>query len=354
MKVCILGDVHIGARNDSQIFAEYHISFFENQLFPYMEKNGISHIIQLGDIFDRRKFVNFNLLSQWKDRVFDVMSTKSISLDIILGNHDCYYRNTNDVNSPSLLLSEYDNIRIFEAITNATVGEYELTYIPWINPENEKSTFEFIKKHKTAMGFAHLELSGFEMDRGHVMDHGMSKDLFDGFEFVLTGHYHHKSSSGNIQYTGIPYQITWSDYGSEKGFYVLDLSTRTYDFVKNPNEMFVKITYNDTFDPDNHYKGFDVSNLTGKYIKILVVNKKNIFGFDSLMSKIFNQNPADVKIVENMIIEDGDEDEEDLQLETTDVILKKYVQSADTSLDKAKLNSYIHELYVTAVNMENA
>jgi len=140
MKVIVLGDVHIGARNDSQVFADYHISFFTEQLFPYMKKHKIKHIIQLGDIFDRRKFVNFVVLNQWKTKVFDYMQAEKITMDVLLGNHDVYFRNTNDVSSPVLLLREYYNINVFVEPTDVTIGTSKFMYIPWINSSNLEST----------------------------------------------------------------------------------------------------------------------------------------------------------------------------------------------------------------------
>ena len=49
------------------------------------------------------------------------MLERDIKMDLILGNHDVYYKNTNEVNA-ELLLFESDNINI---ISEPTVKEYD-------------------------------------------------------------------------------------------------------------------------------------------------------------------------------------------------------------------------------------
>ena len=62
MKLCILGDTHFGARGDSLDFHNYFKKFYDDVFFPYLKQNNIQVVIQLGDLFDRRKFINFNSL----------------------------------------------------------------------------------------------------------------------------------------------------------------------------------------------------------------------------------------------------------------------------------------------------
>ena len=52
---------------------------------------------------------------EWAKRVvFEPL--KKYKVHMIVGNHDCYYKNTNDVNSPALLLEIV--IKIFQLIVN--------------------------------------------------------------------------------------------------------------------------------------------------------------------------------------------------------------------------------------------
>ena len=68
MKIAIINDTHFGARNDSPLFLEYFMSFFEKQFFPYCKEHGITKVLHLGDLMDRRKYVNFNTLAEVRKR----------------------------------------------------------------------------------------------------------------------------------------------------------------------------------------------------------------------------------------------------------------------------------------------
>lgn len=350
-KIIILGDCHIGSRNDSLVFAEYHISFFMEQLFPYMKSNNISVIWQLGDMFDRRKFINFNILKYWKDTVFKYMQDNNIEFNILIGNHDTTFKNTNDTNSPELILREYENVKLYSKTTEVLIDKTAVAIFPWINSENENDTNTFLKTTKANIAFGHFEFSGFEMDKGNKHEDGLSTKKFKKFEAVYSGHFHHRSTDGHVHYVGIPYQMTWVDYGSIKGFHIFDSDTLDCTFVENPKQIFVRFVYDDSSTSEDYHRCFDMTNLKGKYIKIIVSNKKNLYEFDQFMSKLYAQSPADIKIVETVQEQDGTS--ENLDLESTKDILDKYFENIDNdSIDKNKLKKMLHELYTEALNME--
>lgn len=352
-KVVILGDVHIGARNDSLTFMNYHISFFENQLFPFLLENKITRIIQLGDIFDRRKFVNFQVLNEWKRRVFDWLLKNGIQMDIIVGNHDIYYRNTNAVNSPILLLKEYSNITSYVDATEVELGSTKVLFVPWINDSNVKHTMDEVKKTKATVAMGHFEFDGFEMDKGHKHEGGTNSSKFKKFDTVLSGHFHHKSDDGHIFYLGVPYQITWIDHDSQKGFHTWDSDTLELEFIPNENTIFKKIVYNDDGSTEDYWRGFDVTDIAKCYVKVVVVNKKDLYGFDRFMNKLYGLEPAELKIIENTSDFNAENvHEEDLKIEDTSVMLNSYIDAVDTNLDKDRLKKFIKQLYTEAQHLE--
>ena len=136
MKIAILNDTHAGVRGDMLEMAKYQGRFYEEVFFPYLDENNIGHILHLGDYFDRRKYVNFASLKSNKEHFIQPMLDRGITMDLIIGNHDTYYKNTNEVNSPDLLLFEHDAINV---ITEPMVNEYDgvnLALVPWINNDN--------------------------------------------------------------------------------------------------------------------------------------------------------------------------------------------------------------------------
>ena len=76
---------------------------------------------------------------------------------LIVGNHDAYYKNSNEINSVELLLTEYDNIVPYSKATEVNIGELGVLFIPWICEDNEKETLQLIKKTDCPFAMGHLE-----------------------------------------------------------------------------------------------------------------------------------------------------------------------------------------------------
>ena len=114
MKIALLTDTHFGARNDNLNFNDYFYEFYEGVFFPYLQQNNIKHCIHLGDLMDRRKYVSYRILKDFRERFIQPFLHLEIDLHILVGNHDIYFRNTNDVNSlQELLGGKYKNIHIY-------------------------------------------------------------------------------------------------------------------------------------------------------------------------------------------------------------------------------------------------
>jgi len=246
MKIAVLGDTHFGARNDSLIFHSFFKKFYEEVFFPYLTENKINTFIQVGDLFDRRKYINFNTLELCREYFFSRLKELNLHMIVFPGNHDIFYKNTLKVNSLNLLLKEYEgrNVTVVQQPCDYYLGEsgeYKVTLLPWICEDNNVETFEVIKNTNSHICLGHLELSGYEMYKGAVHTDGMEASLFKKFEMVLSGHYHHRSSKGNVHYLGVPYEMTWSDYNDTKGFHILDLKNRHLTFIQNPYRIFHKL-----------------------------------------------------------------------------------------------------------------
>ena len=140
MKVAIIGDTHAGARGDRRPFQNNMGRFFKNEFFPKLKEEGITNIIHTGDLFDRRKYINFNTLQLIRECFLDVMKSEGISFRIIYGNHDVAYKNTNTLNSLDLLLNEYSNIEVVRKPSVFVYNGSRIALVPWINEENEAGT----------------------------------------------------------------------------------------------------------------------------------------------------------------------------------------------------------------------
>ena len=188
MKLAIITDTHYGARKGSKHLHDYFELFYKNIFFPSLEAEGIDTIIHMGDIFDSRKSIDYYSLEWAKRVVFEPM--KKYKVHAITGNHDCYYKNTNEINSPELLLCDYDNITTYSSAQDIKIDGLDILLLPWISTDNFDESLSKIKKSKSKVAMGHLELNGFRAHRGHVMEDGMKIDAFNKFDKVYSGHYH--------------------------------------------------------------------------------------------------------------------------------------------------------------------
>jgi DNA repair exonuclease SbcCD nuclease subunit len=352
MKIAILGDTHFGCRGDSLDFHKYFEKFYNEIFFPYLKANDIEVIFQMGDLFDRRKFINFNTLHLCRKYFFDRCEILGIKVHTLLGNHDVAFKNTLEVNSTGLLLNEYHNVEYYDKFETVEFDGVMVDVVPWICDDNEKEIFEQMKESKAQICFGHFEIAGFEMDRGNVCDTGLDKKTLSKYDVVLSGHFHHKSTDGNITYVGTPYEMTWSDYNDPKGFHIFDTKTREFEFVRNTFCMFNKILYDDAVTDFEHWKNYDFSSLRDTYVKIVVLNKQNPFLFDNLIDKTYKAGVSDLSIVEDftdtIIIDDDIID----QAEDAITILNKYIDNIQVDVSSEKLKTIMRELYVEALNTE--
>ena len=97
MKIAILNDTHAGVRGDMVAMADYQGRFYKEIFFPYLKENNITHILHLGDYFDRRKYINFSTLKLNREHFIEPMLENGMTMDLIIGNHDTYFKNTNEV-----------------------------------------------------------------------------------------------------------------------------------------------------------------------------------------------------------------------------------------------------------------
>ena len=355
MKICILGDCHLGARGDSLDFHKYFKRFYDEVLFPYLNANDIKSIFQMGDLFDRRKFINFNTLHLCREYFFDRCQILGIKVYTLLGNHDITFKNTLEINSTGLLLNEYENIEYYDSFETVEFDGVKIDVVPWICDDNKQEIFNQMKQSTAQICFGHFEIAGFEMEKGMICDHGLDKKILSKYDIVLSGHFHHKSTNDNITYVGTPYEMTWSDHNDQKGFHIFDTNTREMTFVKNPFTMFNKLIYDDGQTDFEHWKNYDFESLKDSYVKVIVMNKQNPYLFDTVIDSLYKVGVADLSIVEDFSDTLIDDDSDIVnQAEDTITILSKHIDNLTLDVEPEKLKTLMRELYIEAINTEIA
>ena len=347
MKVALITDTHYGFKKGNQDYHDFFLKFYNDIFFPTLKKKKIKHVIHLGDVFDIRRNIDFWSLDWSRKNIFNPLQDLGVTVDMMVGNHDAFYKNTLEINSLECLLQEYDNLRVYTGPSEVTVGGRKMVYLPWICDQNEEQTVNLMRETEAEVVLGHLEMEGFKTNPTYVANHGRQVSEFSKFKLVMSGHYHTRSKKGNFQYIGNPYQMYWNDYADERGFNIFDTETLKLQYIKNPYEMFHKIFYDDT---KNEYYDLDVEKYKDTVVKVVVENKTDYTEFDYLINSL--QDVAlDLKIIEDFSTEVDDDDDIELEHEDTLTILEKYVDELNTNLDSHKLKEIMKSLYVEALEV---
>jgi len=331
-KIALIGDLHFGVRGNSQSFLKYQLDYFNEDVFPELEKRKIKNIIQLGDVWNSRKIININTYHWVKKRFLEPLKKMGIKLYVILGNHDSYYTYSTEITSLSIL-KEYDNIVVIDKPTLCNIEGLKCSLVPWMSNEEDIKSFKiFCNKNPHDITFGHFEINNFEVIKGHFHEGGINKKFFENFEKVYSGHFHLRQEQDNIHYLGTPYELTWGDYDSTKGWYVLDTKTKQLESIINTKYIHKKIYYDEDFINDAIS---DIDDITGKNIKLFVVNKRNEKMFADFLYSLEQKNPNNFLIIDNF------DNNENIQLtdegKSTFDIIKDYlkdIEENDTQIEK--------------------
>jgi len=227
-----------------------------------------------------------------------------------------------------------------------------MALVPWIDADNEERSIKFIKECKADIMAGHFDIIGYEMMKGIKCEHGLDRSLFKRFEAVYSGHFHTKSSQDNITYLGSQMEFFWNDAHDNKYFHILDTSTRELEAIRNPHTLHHRIRYDDS---TTDYMEYDLSQVDNKFVKIVVINRKNQFTFDRFVDRIQNRDIHDLKIQETFDEFIGSNvGDDEISLEDTTELLNTYIDGVETELSKERIKKDVYNLMTEAQSLEIA
>lgn len=343
MKVAIITDTHYNFKKGNKFFHDYFEKFYKQIFFPTLKKYKIDTVIHLGDIFDNRKHTDYWSID-WTKRVI-LEPLKKYKVHLVLGNHDIFYKNTNKLNSPELLIGNYKNINIYTKPTNVQIGEQQVLFIPWITPESESETLVAIENTSAKIAMGHLELSGFYVNKNNYQERGRDKKVFEKFDRVFSGHYHTRNDDGKIFYLGNPYQMYWSDYNDKRGFSIFDTETFEITKIDNPFEIFKVIEYRDNV-------SINLNDYEHCIVKLIVKEKKDKIKYEKFLDFLLEANIQELKVIEEVSVNSEFDAEEIVEMEDTLSLLKKYVDESEISLNKSKVKQLIESIHQQSFQLQ--
>jgi metallophosphoesterase superfamily enzyme len=357
MKYGVIGDLHFGVRNGNKEFLDFQIAWLWKSM-RQMKAQGISIAIQVGDMFDNRKSVDA-LVGQTVDReVTNMLEELDMTMIILVGNHNIYYRDHNDVTNMWFFEKNPRIKLVHESSEIQHPGGPKMLMLGWINKNNYEAMTKAVAVSDAEYCFGHLEFEGFPMYKGVLATHGMSPVMFKKFKKVVTGHYHTISQDGNVFYTGSPYHLTWSDYpdGLERGWFLLDTVSGEYSLQRNgPKDTLFHIF---EYDHNKKVEDQDLSPLIGKIGRVVVHDTSDTKKYNKFLAALRELKVIECKVVDKTIIDE--KNKEQVAVDTSKIVggnimntivsyavdLAKTVQGADESIVK----SMTVELYNGASN----
>lgn len=343
MKIALITDTHFGVQSDSMKTLNLQETFFRDTFFPYLSENGITTVIHLGDLFDRRKYVNFGTLNRVKEFYFDKIEEMRLKVHTILGNHDTYYTNTNEINSVQLLSPRYaDHIVYPDVPREIVIDDCRILLSPWINKDNYEASIDILNTSTAPILMGHFEINGIDMGMNNVSSKGLEPSMFGRYHRVFSGHFHHQSRYNNIHYLGAPYQMTWADYGEVKGFHIFDTKSLDTTFIPNPKSTYhiLNVTSNNV--------AFDYEKYQDSIVKVIVSKKVSKHSLDVMMESLYNVGISGITIIEEDVELPTIEVDSIENLDNTPTLMKTYIDSSDIP-EKGKVNYVLQELYNEAV-----
>lgn len=338
-KVAIIGDLHIGARDASKVHHAYMQSVLDN-FFNYLEENNIKHVIQLGDLFDSRK-----VLHLWAWDFFDKviqprLDNLGIQFFILAGNHDSHYRDTLEINTPRLMLSNHPHVNVIDYPTEIEIGDTKFLLVPWINKTNQKAVMDLVSSTDARYCCGHFEFDGFDLYKGNPAKGHFKHNIFKKFDRVYSGHYHTFSAKDNVVYSGTPYELTWQDCQDDKMFLVH--SDSGYERIPTKNTLYVKLKY----DPDSVPSKEEIEN---KIVRVVVTERPDKLAFNKYIHAIESLGPYDLKIQE-IFVDELSEEKATVDITKTRDVIVEYLDGSEVDLDKDKILSIFDSLYNQAIS----
>jgi hypothetical protein len=278
MEKLLLGDLHF--QKSSYDFATDKIlnNVFQEEIWPYIDAHQIKEVIQLGDFTHDKKAINKRTESVINECFIQPLLARNIKAKIICGNHDAYSRNTNVINSLQTLFREIPNIQIIDVKPHV---ENNCVYLPWgFNP----------KDYPAKYAFGHLEVKGFEYQKGIVSKAGNEIADLDFFNHIYAGHFHRKSTKKNITYLGSLIALDFGEVDTEHGFYKFNDETGSIEFIKTQAELFKKIIYTSDYKLDDNHDYYN------QVISIVVKENDDKEKYEKFLRIIYEYKPLDVKI----------------------------------------------------------
>lgn len=347
-KIALVSDLHLGVKKSDKTFLENQLNFLYKEFVPYLKQNNINSIAILGDLFDTRNTLNILMISKAYN-FFEYLKEQNIFVYIFQGNHDTYFKTTNEVHSLNFL-KKFDNVCLIEEIELKEIENRKILFVPWIvNYEDFKKRVANKNLHCDVC-LGHFDIIGFPLNNSTICQEGLETNLFlNNYTLTFSGHFHkrstYKRNNSEIVMIGSPYQITRNDKGNERGFCIFDLETMNYEFVNSENTIkFIDLKFPEEF-TSNQILG-NVIDVYVNYNGNDLIDKE----IQHYVQRIEEYLPAyPPNIFMNNTLFDGVE--KDIKIKSLSEMIDEFINNLQID-NKQEIKEIINELYTKSKSSE--
>jgi DNA repair exonuclease SbcCD nuclease subunit len=350
-RIIFSSDWHFGVRSNNLEWFEISKDYFENFFLPWLDENIREGDVFycLGDVFDNRQTMNLMVASYAID-LFERIAQR-LPVYIIVGNHDIYRKNTNDISSVDIL-RHIKNVHVYKEPEVHEFKKSRCLLMPWRrDKEHEKET---LAAHKNIdWVFCHSEVRGLRVNPNPYVIHegGNSVEIYSGYKGMYSGHIHYAQRNKNVTFVGNIFQMTRSDRNNPKGVWTLEPDTGVEGFYENTRSpKFLKYSIESLYEKtiDELRKEFE-NNFVDIKVDRATFSNYNV-------SLLLNLLEGSARSIQTEVYESEEAESQTLADEINDYdvinISKRYIESSsyDDTL-KERLLSTVENLY-QKVNQE--
>jgi len=246
MRTLVIGDLHIGIKNNSLTWLESQLEFFDKQIFETIKIKEIKRVIFLGDVYDIRYSVNQQVGIELQKKIRDMLKIFSdVHFYMLAGNHDYYspLEEFAEYNLYNMLFTE-EFLEIHKNLTIVNSDPYMTNdgclMLPWYWTENTDHIDELLYNYDFERDvkaiFCHTDLTSWP---------GARIASFKGCP-IYSGHIHYivEDQLCNLHNIGAAVSLTFNDVNQDRYLYILD-DYKIIEKIKNTITPQFKRAYNE-------------------------------------------------------------------------------------------------------------
>jgi len=348
-RIIYVGDLHVGARNGSQVFIAEFTKFCRDVLIPLVDRVKPHAVVFLGDLFDSRVAIPIQAIAAVVSELLDPLDQMGVNAFFLLGNHDLKYRNTLTPNSVAPLLKRYPTLICVDKPTDVDIAGVKHLIVPWICDENRIQVELAIDETDAEVLCGHFEITGFAMTGGRPCEGGIDPERLQKFKRVYSGHFHGAQDDGVIKYVGSAYQLTRDDTGILKEIVFRDGCTE--HVVENPSEVFHRVYVEGSEvdgEPLADWIKTRAAGYSQKYVDVIVSDPVGDV-VDRVVTALEDAEAENVLVIDPTVSQSEMSEDEvvDIQTKSTEQLIREYVET-DASIrdeDRERVFEILNEAY---------